>query len=81
MTIAVSSHDRDRLAALAPQADVTWIPTGVDVDYFTPSLAHERPNHIVFSGSMDWHPNEDAVRYFMSDILPLVRLKISRLRA
>jgi glycosyltransferase involved in cell wall biosynthesis len=25
---------------------------------------------------MDWHPNEDAVRYFMSDILPLVRLKI-----
>jgi glycosyltransferase involved in cell wall biosynthesis len=76
LTIAVSRHDRDRLAALAPRAEVTWSPTGVDVDYFAPPLAHERPHHIVFSGSMDWHPNEDAVRYFMTDILPLVRLRI-----
>lgn len=76
LTIAVSQHDRDRLAALAPQADITWIPTGVDVDYFAPGLQRERPHHMVFSGSMDWHPNEDAVRYFMSDILPLVRERV-----
>ena len=76
LTIAVSEHDRDRLAALAPAADITWIPTGVDLDYFAPSLAPERPHHLVFSGSMDWHPNDDAVRYFMSDILPLVRQRI-----
>jgi len=25
---------------------------------------------------MDWHPNEDGVRYFMSDILPLVRDRV-----
>jgi glycosyltransferase involved in cell wall biosynthesis len=25
---------------------------------------------------MDWHPNEDAVRYFMADILPLIRADV-----
>ena len=76
MTIAVSQHDRDRLAALAPDADITWIPTGVDTDYFNPALNRERPHHIVFSGSMDWHPNEDGVRYFLGEILPLVRQRV-----
>jgi polysaccharide biosynthesis protein PslH len=76
LTIAVSRHDRDRLAALAPSADITWIPTGVDVEYFSPVLDRERPHHIVFSGSMDWHPNDDAVRHFLSDILPLIRASI-----
>lgn len=76
LTIAVSEHDRDRLAALAPGADISWMPTGVDVDYFHPALNRERPHHIVFSGSMDWHPNDDAVRYFMAEILPRIRSRV-----
>ena len=76
LTIAVSKHDRDRLAALAPGAEVTWIPTGVDTDYFTPAMNREQRHHIVFSGSMDWHPNEDAVRYFLDEILPIVRTAV-----
>jgi glycosyltransferase involved in cell wall biosynthesis len=28
---------------------------------------------IVFSGSMDWLPNVDAVLYFLSEMLPLIR--------
>jgi polysaccharide biosynthesis protein PslH len=76
LTIAVSEPDRDRLKSLAPRADITWIPTGVDVTYFRPSTNHERPAHLVFSGSMDWHPNEDAVGYFLRDILPLVRSQV-----
>ncbi len=75
LTIAVSEHDRDRLAALAPDANITWIPTGVDVNYFRPA-APERPAHLVFSGSMDWHPNEDAVCYFLDEVFPLVRASI-----
>jgi glycosyltransferase involved in cell wall biosynthesis len=76
LTIAVSEHDRDRLAALAPHADITWIPTGVDINYYSPAMNRERPAHLVFSGSMDWHPNEDAVCYFMSEILPLIRAEV-----
>jgi glycosyltransferase involved in cell wall biosynthesis len=76
LTIAVSEQDRNRLAELAPNARITWIPTGVDTEYFSAAENHERPAHLVFSGSMDWHPNEDAVRYFMADILPLIRAEI-----
>jgi glycosyltransferase involved in cell wall biosynthesis len=76
VTIAVSEDDRDRLAALAPGAEIAWIPTGVDTNYFTTADDGERPAHVVFSGSMDWHPNEDAVRYFINDILPLVRADV-----
>lgn len=76
LTLAVSEHDRDRLSMLAPGAAIDWIPTGVDTDYFTPESNRERRNHIVFSGSMDWHPNDDAVRYFLSDILPKVRQEV-----
>jgi glycosyltransferase involved in cell wall biosynthesis len=76
VTIAVSDDDSRRLGAIAPEANITWIPTGVDTNYFMPRPNEERPWHLVFSGSMDWHPNEDAVRYFMAEILPLIRSEI-----
>jgi glycosyltransferase involved in cell wall biosynthesis len=52
---------------------VVVIPTGVDTTYFAPSTVAERPRHLVFSGSMDWLPNEDGMLYFVHEILPLIR--------
>lgn len=76
LTVAVSEHDSRRLSDIAPEARVTWVPTGVDTEYFAARQSAERPFHIAFSGSMDWHPNEDAVRYFVADILPRIRAAI-----
>jgi glycosyltransferase involved in cell wall biosynthesis len=76
LTIAVSQEDRRRLSDIAPQASVTSIPTGVDTAYFRPSGRPEIPTRLVFSGSMDWHPNEDAVTYFGESILPRIRHEI-----
>jgi glycosyltransferase involved in cell wall biosynthesis len=73
LTIAVSEEDRVRLGALAPGARTGSIPTGVDTSYFQPAGRPEIPGRLVFSGSMDWHPNEDAVIYFGEEILPLIR--------
>lgn len=73
LTIAVSEDDRTRLAELAPGSRTAAIPTGVDTSYFRPVEHAERPAHLVFSGSMDWHPNEDAVVYFVDAILPRLR--------
>jgi glycosyltransferase involved in cell wall biosynthesis len=75
LTVAVSTADRDRLAALSPTARVVAVPTGVDTDYFKPQR-NETPGRLVFSGSMDWYPNEDAVLYFVDEILPRVRSHI-----
>lgn len=73
LTVAVSPQDRDALAALAPDGEVRAVPTGVDIDYFVPDDDAETPDHLVYMGSMDWHPNEDAVLYFIDTILPRIR--------
>ena len=36
------------------------IQTGVDTAYFVPSATPARRAHLVFTGSMDWLPNEDG---------------------
>jgi glycosyltransferase involved in cell wall biosynthesis len=51
------------------------VPTGVDTSYFKPIEAVKRRGSIVFSGSMDWDPNEDAVLYFVKEIYPLIKEK------
>ena len=74
--LAVSDADRDTFARLYPDSakTPTWvIRTGVDTDYFVPSEAPAPAPHLVFTGSMDWLPNEDAMRYFCHDVLPLIR--------
>jgi glycosyltransferase involved in cell wall biosynthesis len=76
LTIAVSEDDRRRLEDIAPGIRAAAIPTGVDTTYFTPDPAAERPARLVFSGSMDWHPNEDAVLYFIDAILPRIRAEV-----
>lgn len=73
LTIAVSAEDRNLLAANVPEADICAISTGVDIDYFKPMAMKEVPLELVFTGSMDWHPNQDAILYFIDAILPLIR--------
>jgi glycosyltransferase involved in cell wall biosynthesis len=73
LTIAVSDADRRLLAAAAPGACVRAVPTGVDVDYFAPDGVAEIPGRLVFTGSMDWYPNEDGIVHFIEDVLPRVR--------
>ena len=76
LTIAVSDDDRRRLSQLAPAARTAAIPTGVDTAYFHRNGTPEVPGRIVFTGSMDWRPNEDAVLYFIDTMLPEIRRQV-----
>ena len=76
LVLAVSDADSRTFARLYPGAlrrPIHVIQTGVDTAYFTPMTGHERPAHLVFTGSMDWLPNEDGMLYFVRDILPRIR--------
>lgn len=74
LTVAVSEQDRAQLGEGLDHARIRDIATGVDLDYFQPgNRSDEAPREIVFSGSMDWHPNEDAMLFFIEAILPLIR--------
>ena len=72
--IAVSREDRELMEEDYGLKDVYDVPTGVDTEFFRPSGKREpRAENLVFTGSMDWLPNEDAIRYFTEQILPRVR--------
>lgn len=54
------------------------VENGIDTDRFDPAVAPEplaagAGPLTVFTGQMDYRPNIDAVRWFASDVLPLVR--------
>jgi glycosyltransferase involved in cell wall biosynthesis len=73
--LAVSDADRETFARLYPgqvRGPVHVVPTGVDTEYFAPA-PDPASRELVFTGSMDWLPNEDAMLYFCREILPLVR--------
>ncbi len=78
LTVAVSPEDCKALEKAAPKAAIRAIPTGVDVSYFTPNGATEKPESLVFTGSMDWYPNEDGIRYFIDAVLPIIRREFPR---
>ena len=74
--IAVSSVDRDQMREEFGLREVYDVPTGVDTDYFQPLGGERQSSEIVFTGSMDWMPNEDAILYFAENILPRVSRSI-----
>lgn len=76
--VAVSREDSAVLERAYGLSDVEEVPTGVDTEYFRPAHAITRNrNEIVFTGSMDWLPNEDAVAWFADAILPRIRAEVS----
>lgn len=75
---AVSEEDAQRMRDMFGVQGVTPIPTGVDIEQFAPSvpLPSGLPsNELVFVGSMDWLPNVDGMRWFIADVLPLIRAR------
>jgi hypothetical protein len=48
----------------------------VDPAYFHPNGSAEKPAQLVFTGSMDWYPNEHAIIHFMDAILPQLRRRV-----
>jgi polysaccharide biosynthesis protein PslH len=72
--VAVSAEDRALIQTDYGVRHVDEVPTGVDTSYFRPSRTVQAERfHLVFTGSMDWLPNDDAMSYFIQDVLPLIR--------
>ena len=79
-TLFVSEPEARRFIELAPEAAdrADWVENGVDLDGFSPAHAFPNPYatpgpHLVFTGNMDYWPNADAVAWFATEVLPLLR--------
>jgi sugar transferase (PEP-CTERM/EpsH1 system associated) len=79
--VAVSREDREMISDEYKIENVSDVPTGVDTEYFRPRANESvEAGTLVFTGSMDWLPNEDAIRYFTAEILPLIRRKVPHVK-
>lgn len=71
MNLVVSDLDARRLLERVGSIPFTVVPNGVDTSYFTPTDgADDNRSGLVFVGGFDWHPNRDAVDFFIREIWP-----------
>ena len=56
----------------APATPTAVVPNGVDPDVFSPGPAAPTSG-IVFNGLLSYRPNLDGIRFFLTEVAPLVR--------
>ncbi len=77
--VAVSEADRAVFQEFGARRVFT-IPTAVDAEYFRPGSVTAVGATLVFTGSMDWLPNEDAILFFADEILPRIATRVPDVR-
>jgi sugar transferase (PEP-CTERM/EpsH1 system associated) len=86
MTLLSTRSEADLLRHNVPGAQIEELENRMDMSYFDPStvgvpaeIAAWQP-YIIFTGSMDYFPNVDAVLFFYREVFALVRGAIPRAR-
>jgi polysaccharide biosynthesis protein PslH len=86
-TLFVSEAEAACFRALAPDCAerVGWMDNGVDLDHFAPDGSRPSPfaptsaasepeaRQLVFTGTMNYRPNVDAMVWFVQEVMPLLR--------
>jgi polysaccharide biosynthesis protein PslH len=78
-TLVVNARERDALRCLGPDADAIVLENGVDTSYFAPPAPVADPV-VVFSGVMDYAPNEQGALWMATQVWPLVRRAVPAAR-
>jgi glycosyltransferase involved in cell wall biosynthesis len=75
--VAVSREDAEMMRRDYEVEKIADVATGVDTEFFTPDKTVEKDEfNVVFTGSMDWLPNEDGIRWFTEEVYPIIKQKI-----
>ena len=78
--VTVSELDKKLIEEQFSAKNVFSIPTGVDTEFFSPREDPIEEDSLVFTGSMDWLPNEDAISFFARDILGKIKEQIPTIK-
>jgi sugar transferase (PEP-CTERM/EpsH1 system associated) len=68
----VSPLDRDCLLSVDKDIPVSVVPMGVDLEYYQPDRQDDKPI-LLFTGTIRYFPNKDAILYFYKNIFPIIR--------
>jgi glycosyltransferase involved in cell wall biosynthesis len=71
----VSDQDRQASLQMLPgyHGPMEVVPNGVDCERNRPGLTAVVPHSLVFNGALTYSANYDAMKYFLTEIYPLVR--------
>jgi polysaccharide biosynthesis protein PslH len=70
----VSEFERQRIAQIyTGSSPLITIPNGVDIPDEALTFGHPKKDTLVFSGSLTYDVNFDAIYYFMQEVFPLVK--------
>lgn len=86
ISIFVSDAEVKLFKSFAPDVNAISIPNGVDLSYFSNTTNktirsnEQKGFNILFTGAMDYFPNEDGVLYFYYKIWPIIKDKLPQSR-
>jgi glycosyltransferase involved in cell wall biosynthesis len=81
LVVTVSRDDAETIGRDYGVPNVADVPTGVDTEFFRPvEDVRVEPDSLVFTGSMDWLPNEDAIQFFTREVMPHIRERLPQVK-
>ena len=73
--VCCSEDDAGEVRRMNPSIPITVIGNGVDLNYFVSREESHGPPTLLYTGTMHYYPNVDAVQFFFQQIYPhLIRL-------
>jgi sugar transferase (PEP-CTERM/EpsH1 system associated) len=78
--IFITPSERALFEGLGGGGNLVTLGNGVDTSFFAPSAEAPEPGRILFTGAMDYFPNEEGVIWFAREIFPALRARFPHAR-
>jgi len=85
-TLICTEAEAQLLRLTAPNGKISVLQNSLDMDYYRPETVPvykdipRRQPYAIFTGTMDYFPNVDAVQFFCREVFPLIRSQVPKLR-
>ncbi|MGH2519883.1 MAG: glycosyltransferase family 4 protein [Chloroflexota bacterium] len=74
--LSVSQVDRQALLSLDARLSIDVLPNGVDTSVFRPAAGSAPAEAMLFTGTLDFRPNVDALRWMVDEVWPRIRRQL-----
>jgi sugar transferase (PEP-CTERM/EpsH1 system associated) len=78
--ILITPAELELYRRLGGSGRLLCLGNGVDTEYFRPGEGGFEEGRILFTGAMDYFPNEEGVAWFARDVFPFLRKKFPKAR-
>ena len=74
LLVAITDRDKDIFQQLGYKGEIMTIPVGLDMERYNPDFdTFPFEKRISFIGSLDWLPNIEGLKWFLSNVWPLIQ--------